>query len=291
MGNLGLRSFSGTSLIPVVLLAFLLAVPATSSVAQTTGNQQDGAKKTPVKPAGNTASNAAGNTWAPLNQAVYALNTTFYVNVVDPLAMSYNSAVHPFVRGGFSNFFENLSQPMTAFSSVLQGDLDNAGAAAARFSINTTFGIGGSFDVATDVGVLSRPEDMGQYFCSIGWSEGPYVELPIIGGSSLRDVLGGATGVVMTMFVIGPLMPVYYVSNGLVGYFDADASKPNGTLSTDSYGALQQKRLDARAEACIAGKPDLPEPSIKETRMATDMPQAVQTDQWVKFWFSSPRPA
>jgi hypothetical protein len=81
---------------------------------------------------------------------------------------------------------------VTAVSSLLQGDSDNAATATKRFFINTTVGLGGTSDPAAEMGLEQRKEDLGQAFGANGVAPGPHLVLPIIGPSNIRDVTGDA---------------------------------------------------------------------------------------------------
>jgi phospholipid-binding lipoprotein MlaA len=81
---------------------------------------------------------------------------------------------------------------VTAVSSLLQGDSDNAATATKRFIINTTVGLGGTSDPAAEMGLEQRKEDLGQAFGANGVAPGPHLVLPIIGPSNIRDVTGDA---------------------------------------------------------------------------------------------------
>jgi phospholipid-binding lipoprotein MlaA len=94
------------------------------------------------------------------------------------------------VRLGVGNFFRNLAQPVTALNSLLQGKPAQAGHALARFALNATLGIGGIFDPATDAGLPLHNEDFGQTLGVWGWERSRYVELPLFGPRTVRDVLG-----------------------------------------------------------------------------------------------------
>jgi phospholipid-binding lipoprotein MlaA len=91
---------------------------------------------------------------------------------------------------GVRNFFRNLDFPVTFLNSLLQGKVDRAFTAAARFMINTTVGLLGFFDVATRAGVPYYKEDMGQTLAVWGWKDSRYLVMPIFGPYTVRDLLG-----------------------------------------------------------------------------------------------------
>jgi len=101
------------------------------------------------------------------------------------------------VRRSVDNFFENLNYPVYLLSDVVQLKLGQAGTHTGRFLINSTLGIGGLFDVASEFGLEEHDEDFGTALGHYGVGPGPYIVLPFLGPSSLRD----ATGLVVDRFV------------------------------------------------------------------------------------------
>jgi phospholipid-binding lipoprotein MlaA len=94
------------------------------------------------------------------------------------------------VRLGVGNFFSNMQQPLTALNSVLQGKPKQAAQALGRFAVNATIGIGGIFDPATNAGIPNKNEDFGQTLGVWGWKQSRYVELPLFGPRTVRDLFG-----------------------------------------------------------------------------------------------------
>jgi phospholipid-binding lipoprotein MlaA len=90
------------------------------------------------------------------------------------------------------SFLRNLKSPIILANDLLQGDLERAGNTAMRMAINTTIGMGGIADVATDVGFPYHDEDFGQTMAVAGVGSGPYLVLPLLGPSNLRDTVGFA---------------------------------------------------------------------------------------------------
>jgi phospholipid-binding lipoprotein MlaA len=111
-------------------------------------------------------------------------------HVARPLAHAYVAVVPRPVRLGVGNFFSNLGQPVNALNSLLQGRPAEAGKSLARFLINTTLGLGGVLDPATDAHLPYHNEDFGQTLGKWGWKRSRYVELPLFGPRTVRDVFG-----------------------------------------------------------------------------------------------------
>ena len=133
---------------------------------------------------------ASYDPWEPLNRRVHGFNNAVDKYIASPLAHAYVDAVPRPVRLGVRNFFSNLGQPVNALNSLLQGKPLEAGQALARFLMNSTLGIAGIFDPASDAGLPYSSEDFGQTLGKWGWRQSRYVELPLFGPRTVRDVFG-----------------------------------------------------------------------------------------------------
>ncbi len=130
--------------------------------------------------------------WEPFNRRMHALNNFIDRTVATPLARLYVKAIPRPMRLGVSNFFNNLGQPASAINALLQGRPRDAGFSLLRFAVNTTIGVGGLFDPASKLKVPYRDEDFGQTLAVWGWRKSRYVELPIFGPRTVRDLFGMA---------------------------------------------------------------------------------------------------
>lgn len=128
--------------------------------------------------------------WEKVNRRVHAFNMAVDRGLAKPLARAYIAAVPRPMRVGVGNFFNNLGQPVTVVNSLLQGDPRGAGNALGRFLVNSTVGIGGLFDVATKAKIPRRGEDFGQTLAVWGWQRSRYLELPLLGPRTVRDLIG-----------------------------------------------------------------------------------------------------
>lgn len=126
------------------------------------------------------------------NRAVYRFNDGLDRHIARPLAKGYVKVTPRPVRTGVSNFFQNLFYPTVIVNDLLQGKLKSFGGDTARLVVNTTLGIGGLFDPATQMGLPAGDEDFGQTLGKWGVPTGPYVVLPLIGPSNVRDTVGFA---------------------------------------------------------------------------------------------------
>lgn len=128
----------------------------------------------------------------PMNRAIFRFNDGFYTHVLRPFARGYERAVPSPARRGLGNFFDNLKFPVRFVSSVLQGKPGRAARETGKFLLNTTVGVAGLARVSDSVPQLMAvsPEDMGQAFGAWGIGAGPYLVLPFLGPSSVRDTVG-----------------------------------------------------------------------------------------------------
>lgn len=126
-----------------------------------------------------------------VNRGIFAFNKVLDDNLIVPVARGYRYVTPKSVRTGVDNFLDNLSEPVTMLNSALQGDIENTFTSFWRFVLNTTFGLGGIYDFASNDALLAkRSEGFGDTLGTWGVSGGPYLVLPIMGPSNLRDLTG-----------------------------------------------------------------------------------------------------
>ncbi len=128
--------------------------------------------------------------WERFNRRVHRFNNVIDRRIALPLARAYVRVTPRPIRLGVSNFFSNLGQPVAAVNALLQGKPKQAAQSLGRFALNSTLGIGGVFDPASDTRLPNRSEDFGQTLGVWGWKRSRYVELPLFGPRTVRDVLG-----------------------------------------------------------------------------------------------------
>jgi phospholipid-binding lipoprotein MlaA len=126
----------------------------------------------------------------PLNRAVYQFNDGFDKVLAKPAAEAYRFILPNFMRTGVSNFFSNINDVIVLLNSLLQGKLNQAGIDLARLMVNTTVGVLGLFDVATELDLEKHNEDFGQTLGVWGVANGPYLMIPLLGPSDFRDAVG-----------------------------------------------------------------------------------------------------
>jgi phospholipid-binding lipoprotein MlaA len=133
----------------------------------------------------------------PFNRGVNSFNEGLDRAVLKPVATGYVAITPTAVRTGVTNFFSNLSDAWTSVNSALQLRPQKTVESIMRFSINTFFGFGGLLDIATEINIPKHNEDLGKTLGRWGVPSGPYVVLPILGPSTVRD---GITAVLETQY-------------------------------------------------------------------------------------------
>ena len=157
------------------------------------------------------------------NRKVYRFNNALDRKVLKPIAKRYVKYVPKKVRRGVRNFIANLREPTTIVNGILQGKPNQAAQDTLRFTINSTFGLLGIFDVAAHLKMPRNKEDFGQTLGKWGVPSGPYMVLPLFGPSNARDLTG--------------LIPQYL-------YTDLNSSIDNGGLR---FGVFAAGAVDTRA--------------------------------------------
>jgi phospholipid-binding lipoprotein MlaA len=199
--------------------------------------------------------------WERLNHTTFRLNDSLTIHAVKPIAHGYEHIVPHTVRTSLSNFFDNLDFPIRFGNDVLQGRFFRSGQEAGKFLVNSTVGIGGLFRISDHVSSLADvpPEDFGLTLGHWGVSTGPYLVIPLLGPSTVRDLTGYAGD-----FALNPLNWYLIFSNhrlisNAVGY-SISASRfvvrSPGAVHTyeqmkeaavDPYIAVRQAYLSHRA--------------------------------------------
>jgi phospholipid-binding lipoprotein MlaA len=199
----------------------------------------------------------------PMNRALYEFHDTVDTAVVKPVAQAYIDFVPQLVRTGVSNVFNNLDDLFSAVNGLLQGKLDKFGDDLGRVLLNTAFGVGGLFDLASMVGIERGNEDFGQTFGVWGFPQGPYLFVPFFGPTTVRD----GTGVVVRI-ALGPVgyIPDVALRNSLYGLGAVDlraqalaAGAIVDTAALDRYLFIRNAYLQRRRYLLYDGKPP-PEP-------------------------------
>lgn len=132
----------------------------------------------------------ARDPWEGLNRAVFDFNQAADQAVVGPFIDGYRVAFPDDFRQSVSNLVLNLREPLTFGNEIVQAKPGEAATTLARFLINSTLGIGGLFNIAGDMGITRTSEDIGQTLAVWGIGDGPYMMIPFLGPSNMRDTAG-----------------------------------------------------------------------------------------------------
>ena len=128
--------------------------------------------------------------WEPFNRGIFTFNETLDQYAIEPVATAWDFVVPGVVQESIDHFFTNLNMPIVFANNVLQAKPGAAGWDIVRFLFNSTFGLAGLIDVATIVEIPENDEDFGQTLGYWGIPTGPYLVIPILGPSSIRDGTG-----------------------------------------------------------------------------------------------------
>ncbi|MBI2508785.1 MAG: VacJ family lipoprotein [Betaproteobacteria bacterium] len=195
----------------------------------------------------------------PVNRGIHHFNDGVDHLFIKPVAEVYRGVLPQFARTGISNFFANIGDVIVALNNLLQGKLLQAASDVGRIAVNTTAGLLGVLDVATEIGLEKHNEDFGQTlgYWSIG--NGPYLVLPILGPSTLRDAVGLAAD-----YAANPLTYVdpNRARNALYGLFFVsrraellETSRILETAALDPYEFLRDAYLQRRRNLVHDGSP------------------------------------
>jgi phospholipid-binding lipoprotein MlaA len=212
----------------------------------------------------------------PVNRVVYQINDGVDTVLLRPLAQGYRAILPQFVRNSISNFFSNINDILNVLNNLLQGKPIEALNDFGRVAMNSTLGLGGLLDIASEAGMEKHNEDFGQTLGRWGIGSGPYLVLPLLGPSTVRDAVG--------RFVDSKTDPLGYMHdvrwrNSLWGtrFVNSraellDTSRLLETASLDPYEFLRDAYLQRRRNLIYDGSP----PREKDEGAGTNMP-ATQT--------------
>ena len=211
-----------------------------------------------------TASSQASNPidpFEPLNRSVFRFNEGVDRAVFRPVATAYRDTLPLMVRTGVGNFFGNLGDVWSLANNVMQLKLQNSAETFMRLNVNTIFGLGGLLDIATEAGIERHREDFGQTLGYWGVPAGPYVVLPLLGPSTVRDT------VALPVDHYGDLLSIVHdagARNGLYGLKIVDeranflrAGQMLDEMALDKYSftrdAFMQRRQSEVSGGSVSG--------------------------------------
>ena len=137
-----------------------------------------------------------------LNEKTHNLNQGLDESIATPIAKVYRKITPDFVEVGVTNFTDNIEDINIALNNLLQAKIKDGLSDILRFTINSTIGLLGFFDVASSIGLPKHAEDFGQTLAVWGVSDGPYIVLPVLGPSTLRDTLARIPEAFMTPLLL-----------------------------------------------------------------------------------------
>jgi phospholipid-binding lipoprotein MlaA len=229
------------------------------------GIMATGCATVPTDPAAREEFKRLNDPLEPTNRAIFGFNEFLDKALIRPLAKVYHFILPNFVEERITVFIRNLGEPLTFVNDVLQGEPDRASVTFSRFVTNTTIGVGGVFDVATDLDLPRHSEDFGQTFGAWGIGEGPYLVLPLLGPSTIRDGFGIAADTFADPVTIGiGEAHVSGLSLGRLGLEGLDARARALDMvdqlrreSVDYYATIRSAyRQNRRAEILNGATPD-----------------------------------
>lgn len=209
--------------------------------------------------AGCAAAPSRVDPFEPWNRAMYSVHEVVDGNVIKPIAETYVKTTPQPVRTGVSNFFGNIDDLFTGINHVLQGKKERAGDDFGRVLLNSTFGILGIFDPASEMGITKDKTDFGITFGKWGAPQGPYLFVPLFGPTTVRD----GSGWLVRLYA----SPLGYIDNVplrnwlyALGYLDTRAQLLSAesvldAAALDKYRYLRNAYLRARRYQVYDGKP------------------------------------
>ena len=175
-----------------------------------------------------------------MNRVFFDLNQRLDRDAGKPVAIAYKQDVPQRVRGSLHNVLDNLGGPVNVANDLLEVQFTNAGIAAGRFLVNTTIGVAGIFDVATDWGLPERNRDFGETMGTYGVPPGPYLVLPLRGSTDVRDFAGNYLDGFVT-----PLHFVRYDGSNYVGLMKSTlGSMDNRSANLVTYEDIERASVD-----------------------------------------------
>jgi phospholipid-binding lipoprotein MlaA len=217
------------------------------------------------------------------NRAVFSFNDTVDTYALKPVATVYRDVTPSFVQTGVGNFFGNLGDAWTAVNNLLQGKGEAGMTDVTRFALNSTLGILGLFDIASEAGLQKHKEDFGQTLGTWGVSSGPYLMLPLLGPSTVRDTVALPADFAGNIWRYKDPVNVRNIGTG-VNLVDTRASLLDATsmledAALDRYefirdGFLQRRESQINPDGDYSSKPTQQDPVVEETKAASPQAEA-----------------
>lgn len=196
----------------------------------------------------------ASDPYEGFNRSMYGFNMGLDRHLLKPVASGYKAITPDFMQTGVSNFFNNLKGINVVLNDILQGKFEQGASDTGRFLTNSTVGLLGLFDVASDLGLQGNVEDFGQTLAVWGVDQGPYLVLPLLGPTTIRD---GAAIVVDKAANPGTYVPGTGIVEGINDRANADgALNFIDEAALDPYVFTRESFLQYRKNLINDGKTD-----------------------------------
>jgi phospholipid-binding lipoprotein MlaA len=197
---------------------------------------------------------AAPDPLEPVNRQLHAFNGVVRTYALAPLAAAWRAHVPPEARAGIGRAVANAGEPLTALSAVAAGEFGHAWHATKRFGINTTLGWAGWRDAAAERGLAPRPMTPGDALCAWGVPSGPFLILPVLGPTTLRDAAAGVAAAAALAQGIGTAPVAGWQASDAFLAFDRVGSELARieAESLDAYAVLRSAWSQRRAASCTA---------------------------------------
>jgi phospholipid-binding lipoprotein MlaA len=185
-----------------------------------------------------------------INRTVYGFNETVDDNLLEPVSRAYKDHVPEVAQDRVSDFFGNLRDVSTLANQILQFKPVESVETLGRILVNSTIGLGGLFDVASDMGLTTDDEDFGQTMGVWGVEQGPYVVLPLLGPSTVRDGVGLFVDTTSDANMIEKTEGIGFISSSAINIIDKRVELLPVTdmldLSDDPYTMMRSSYLQKR---------------------------------------------
>lgn len=198
------------------------------------------------------ATGPANDPFENYNRGTTDFNESLDAMVLKPVAETYRDVTPVLVRTGVSNFFGNLGDMLSFVNHVLQLQMEPALNSLVRFNVNTLFGLGGVLDIASEMGVDRYKQDLGQTLGYWGVPTGPYLVLPLMGPSTVRDALviplGTSTAVLRTVSPVATRNSLYVLNAVNTRSNLLRASSVLDGAALDKYSFMRDAYMSLRAQ-------------------------------------------
>jgi len=185
--------------------------------------------------------------WESFNRPIFRFNDTVDTYALKPIAQGYRAVTPQFLEDGVHNVFGNIGDVGNLANNLLQGKLHNAGVDTGRLIFNTTFGVLGFFDVAKHMGLQKSNEDFGQTLGVWGLESGPYLVIPFLDPSTVRDATARVPDSFLTPYPYMDHVPTRNVTRGVqVVDTRANLLQAERLVSGDKYIFIRNAYLQSR---------------------------------------------